>query len=54
MTAIMKEENNGGRRAIYVHVPVFEVFKEAANRDGRKYTEFLEMILKEHLTKKKK
>lgn len=56
MTEIMNE-NNIGRKAIYVHVPVFLMFKEDAEKDGRKYTEFLEMILlerRERLVKKKK
>jgi hypothetical protein len=33
------------RKAIFVNAAVFEKFKEAAQNDGRKYSEFLEHLL---------
>ena len=50
------EKKKQSRQAIYVHVPVFKLFKEAAEKDGRQYSQFLEMILLERsiVVKKKK
>jgi hypothetical protein len=38
----MKKE----RKAIYVDTEVFELFKKMANANGRKYSAFLELVLK--------
>jgi hypothetical protein len=47
-------ENTVGRKAIFVHVSVFEAFKSAAKADGRQYSQFLEMLLLERKATKKR
>jgi hypothetical protein len=42
---VIENENRKQRKAIYVDVPVFQMFKEDAEKDGRKYTQFLEKLL---------
>ena len=46
-TSAMKRK----RQAIYVDIPVYEEFKAQANDDNRKYSPFLEMLLKKYKKK---
>lgn len=39
------------RQAIYVDVQVFEEFKAQAQEDNRKYSQFLEILLKKNKKK---
>ena len=41
----MNKDKKIKRKAIFIHIDVFREFKEAANKDGRKYSDFLKILL---------